>query len=145
MAYTTYSFDDVAMVISHAAVGQYVATGTGLGSISTAMATERTTHDVAADGTIMVSKIKGRNGSHTISVQQTSDLNKWLLKLYNYLEQAPASEWAGIKITIRTSTMQDLIRSIGVSFQKLPDKPYQAQGQQVSWVLMAADIDQTVT
>ncbi|MBG9773567.1 phage protein [Brevibacillus laterosporus] len=142
--YTTYSFEDVSMVISHPSVGQYVATGSGLGSISTAMATERTTHDVAADGTVMVSKIKGRNGSHTISVQQTSDLNKWLLKLYNYLEQAPASEWAGIKITVRASTMQELIRSTGVSFQKLPDKPYQAQGQQVPWVLMASDIDQTV-
>ncbi|WP_410594945.1 phage protein, partial [Bacillus sp. SIMBA_074] len=29
-------------------------------------------------------------------------------------------------------------------FQKLPDKPFRAQGQQVSWVFMAADIDQSV-
>ncbi|MBY0054133.1 DUF3277 family protein [Brevibacillus sp. LEMMJ03] len=144
MAYTTYSFEDVSLVISHPSVGQYVATGKGLGSITTTMTTERTVHDVSADGSVMVSKIVGRNGSHTISVQQTSDLNKWLTKLYNYLEQAPASEWARISLTIRSPYMQDLIRSTGVSFQKLPDKPYQAQGQQVSWVLMAADVDQTV-
>ncbi|MCM3141659.1 phage protein [Brevibacillus sp. MER 51] len=144
MSYTTYSFADVAAVIAHPAVGQFVATGAGLGSISTTMATDRSAHDVAADGTVMVSKIKGRNGSITISAQQTSDLNKWLLKLYNYLEQAPTSEWVRTTITIRASLMQDLIRATGVSFQKLPDKPYQAQGQQVSWVLMAADIDQTV-
>lgn len=144
MSYTTYSFADVSMVISHPSVGQFVATGAGLGSISTSMAQDRSAHDLSADGSVMVSKIKGRNGNHTISVQQTSELNKWLLKLYNYLEQAPTSEWAGIKIIIRASAMQDLIRSTGVSFQKLPDKPFQAQGQQVSWVLMAADIDQTV-
>ena len=142
--YTTYSFADVAGVISHPAVGQYVATGEGTGSISVSMTTDRTAHDVAADGTVMVSKIKGRNGSITIAVQQTSALNKWLLKLYNYLEQAATPEWAGINITLRSSTMQDLIRATGVSFQKLPDKPFQAQGQQVSWVLMAADIDQSV-
>ena len=144
MAHTTYSFADVSMVISHPSVGQFVATGAGLGSISTSMSTDRTAHDVSADGSVMVSKILGRNGSHTISVQQTSDLNKWLLKLYNYLEKAPTSEWADTKITVRAPTMKDLIRSTGVSFQKLPDKPFQAQGQQVSWVLMAADIDQTV-
>ncbi|MGG3884353.1 phage protein [Brevibacillus panacihumi] len=144
MSTTTYSFGDVSMVIAHPSVGQYVATGVGLGSITTTMTTDRSTHDVAADGSVMVSKIKGRNGSHTIAVQQTSDLNKWLLKLYNYLEQAPTAEWTGISITVRAPSMQDLIRSTGVSFQKLPDRPYQAQGQQISWVLMAADIDQTV-
>lgn len=144
MSYTTYSFADVSMVIAHPSMGQYVANGAGLGSISTSMATDRSTHDVAADGSIMISKIKGRNGTHTISIQQTSELNKWLMKLYNYLEQAPTSQWAGITITLRSPTMQELVRSTGVSFQKLPDKPYQAQGQQISWVLMAADVDQSV-
>jgi len=144
MAYTTYSFADVSMVISHPAVGQYVATGEGIGSITTTMTTDKSSHDVAADGSVMVSKIVGNNGTHTISVQQTSGLNKWLLKLYNYLMQAPTSEWAQIKITIRSPAMQDLIRSTGVSFQKLPDRPYQAQGQQVTWTLMAAEIDQSV-
>ena len=32
----------------------------------------------------------------------------------------------------------------GLSFMKVPDKSYQAQGQQLTWVLMAADI-QSVT
>lgn len=145
MSYTTYSFADVSMVISHPSVGQYVATGNGLGSIATSMTTDRSSHDVAADGSIMVSKIMGRNGTHAISVQQTSDLNKWLLKLYNYLEQAPTNQWAQIKITIRSPAMEDLIRSTGVSFQKLPDRPYQSQGQQVTWNLMAADVDMTVS
>ncbi|KPV60717.1 hypothetical protein QJ48_04090 [Paenibacillus sp. A3] len=142
MPHSTYSFSDVTMVISHPAVGQFVATGAGLGSITTIMTTDRTTHDVSADGSVMVSKIKARNGSHSISVQQTSDLNKWLLKTYNYLETAPTNQWAGMTLLIRSPQMQDLITSTGVSFQKLPDKPYQAQAQQITWNLMAADIQQ---
>lgn len=144
MPTSVYSFSDITMTISHPAVGQYVASGVGLGSITTSMTTDRSTHDISADGSVMVSKIKGRNGSHAISVQQTSDLNKWLLKLYNYLEFAPTFQWARATIVIRSPSMGDLILSTGVSFQKLPDKPYQAQGQQVTWSLMAADIQQEV-
>jgi hypothetical protein len=139
-----YSFSDVSMTISHPAVGQYVANGEGLGNINTTMATDRTAHDTAADGTVMISKIKGRSGSHSIAVQQTSALNAWLLKLYNYLETAPSNQWANTMIILRAPSMQDLITSTGVSFQKLPDKPYQAQGQQITWNLMAADIQQYV-
>lgn len=144
MSTTTYSFSDVTLVISHPAMGQYIANGAGIGNINTTMATDRTTHDLSGDGSVMISKIKGRNGSHSISVQQTSELNKWLLKLYNYLENAPTNQWAAISIVQRAPSMQDLITSTGVSFQKLPDKPYQAQGQQVTWNFMAADVQQDV-
>ncbi|NOU95591.1 DUF3277 family protein [Paenibacillus sp. LMG 31456] len=144
MSTSIYSFGDVTLTLSHPSLGQYVAGGEGLGSISTSMATDRTTHDVSADGSVMVSKIKGRNGSHAIAIQQTSPLNQWLLKAYNYLENAPANEWAKLSIVQRAPSMHDLITSTGVSFQKLPDKPYQAQGQQVTWNFMAADIQQDV-
>jgi hypothetical protein len=140
MSYTTYSFESVVVTLSHPSIGQYVASGQGIGSISTTMTTDRTTHDVSADGSIMISKVKGRNGSHSIAIQQTSDLNKWLVKLYNYLETAPASEWAGISIVIRSTAMREMITSTGVSFQKLPDRPYQAQGQQVTWQMLSSDI-----
>jgi hypothetical protein len=144
VAYTTYSFEDVSVTISHPSFGQYVANGQGLGSISTVMAADRTTHDVSADGSVMVSKIKNRSGSHAIAIQQTSDLHRWLLKLFNYLETAPASEWASVVVVIRSPLMQDSSTSTGVSFQKIADKPYQTQGQQVTWTLMAADIQQSV-
>ena len=38
--------------------------------------------------------------------------------------------------------MGEKITLTGVSPQKLPDKPYQAQAQLVTWNLMAADIQQ---
>ncbi|GAB6170549.1 hypothetical protein JCM15765_03920 [Paradesulfitobacterium aromaticivorans] len=142
--YSTYSFEDVSVIISNPNFGQFIANGAGVGSISVNMTTDRTAHELAADGSVMVSKIKGRNGSLALSIQQTSSLQKWLLRLYNYLESAAASAWASTTIVVRSPMMQDLHIAMGVSFQKLPDRPYQAQGQNVNWTLMAADIQQYV-
>jgi hypothetical protein len=138
----TYSFSDVSVTISHPAVGQFIANGSGIGTITVSMATEKTVHDVAADGNVMVSKIKGRNGTVALAIQQVSEFQKWLNKWYNYLDVAPTDNWALTTIVIRAPKMGELTIASGVSPQKLPDKPYQAQGQQVTWNLMAADIQQ---
>ena len=142
----TYSFQDVNVSISHNLAGQYIANGEGLGSISFNMTTDRTAHDIAADGTVMVSKIKARNGTVAIAIQQTSPLSKWLLKLFNLLSANGTSpqDWAGIKIVMRSPNMGDLITATGVSFQKQADRSFKAQGEQVTWSLMAADVQQDV-
>jgi hypothetical protein len=137
---TTYSFQDVEFIISHPDVGQFSANGEGLGSINVTMATDRTAHDVAADGSVMVSKMNGRNGSVGITIQQTSSLQDWLQRWYNYLETADVSVWADTSITVKASGMGELVTATGVSPQKQNDSPYQAQGQNVTWTLMAADI-----
>lgn len=139
---TTYSFSDVSAVVSHPSVGQNVINGQGVGTITTTMATEKTTHDVSADGSVMVNKIPGDNGTIAISVQQTSAVHKWLLNWYNYIKAASTSQWALASITVQSPVMGDLITATGVSPQKLPDRPYQAQGQMVTWNLMAANIQQ---
>lgn len=144
MSYSTYSFNDVSAVIANPKFGQFIASGVGLGSITVDMTTERTNHEVAADGSVMITKVKGRNGTVSIAAQQTSALNKWLTKLYNYLEAAGTADWAGTTIIIRAPMMQDLITCTGVSFGKLPNKPFQATGQNITWALMAADIQQDV-
>lgn len=142
MSTTTYSFADVEMVISHHSVGQQVITGAGMGSISVTMATERTVHDVAADGAIMVSKVPGDNGTIAIAIQQTSTMHKWLVHWMNYLKGAGTSEWADTSITVRSPVMGDLITASGVSPQKMADRSFQAQGQHVTWNLLCADIQQ---
>lgn len=144
MSTTTYSFADVNVIFSHPSIGQYSANGQGIGNITTTMSTDRTQHEVAADGSVMVSKIEGRNASLAVAIQQTSALNKWLNKAYNYLETAPADQWAQLSIVIRSPRMQEQISATGVSFQKLADKPYQQQGQQVNWNFPAADVQQDV-
>lgn len=144
MSYKTYSFSDVSAVIAHPGFGQFIATGEGLGSITSEMTTERTIHDLAADGSVMVSKVKGRNGTVSLAIQQTSTLHQWLTRLYNYLETASTSQWAGISIIIRTPAMSELETCTGVSFGKQPSNPRQAQGQNITWALMAADVQRDI-
>lgn len=85
MALSTYSFLDLSGSISHPTIGSYLFTGEGVGDINISMSTDRSAHDVASDGSVMVSKIAGNNGTITITAQQTSPLHFWLLDWYNTL------------------------------------------------------------
>jgi hypothetical protein len=138
----TYSFQDVTCSFQHSSVGAASTTGAGVGSITISKATTKTAHDVAADGRVMISKMPGENGTIALQLQQTSDLNKWLLKWYNYIVSAATAEWAAMNITIKSSNLGDYTVCTGVSPEKLPDKPYQSQGQTVTWNLMSANIAQ---
>lgn len=139
---STYSFGDVTAVISHPDLGQYVLTGEGIGSISWNRTNDTTSHDVAADGVTMVSKIKAKNGTVAINVQQTSDADLWLIKWNNYLEGATADKWALTTITITNPVLKKTVTCTGVSPQKLADESYQQQGQQKTWNMMAKSIEE---
>lgn len=139
-----YSFGDVSAVVAHPSFGQYEAQGEGLGSIKVTMTTDRTVHDTAADGRVMVSKVSGRAGTIAFEIQQTSGFNKWLNNLYNYVETADSSEWAETGIILRSPNMGDLTVATGVSFKIQPERPYEAEGQKITWELMAADIQQNM-
>lgn len=136
---STYSFDDVEIVFAHPGIGQYIINGKGVGSITVSMQTEKTTHDVAADGSIMASKIAGNNAAIDIEVQQTSEFHKWLTNYYNFVLLASASQWTGASIIIKDNVGGSLITALGVSPVKKADKPYQAQGQRVTWPFLSTD------
>lgn len=137
---TTYSFADLAGSISHPSAGSFIFDGTGVGSVTVTKTTDRTVHDIAADGSVMVSKIAGNNGTITIECQQTSSTHKWLLAWFNALWALKTEEWAATSITLRNTATGTRHICSGVSPQKEPDTPYQAQGQHVTWVLMCAEI-----
>ncbi len=139
---TTYSFTDTIVTITHPAWGQISLNGAGLGNVVVTMTTDRTAHDISADGSVMVSKIAGRNGNIAINVQQTSSAAKQITKLFNYLVNAPAALWAQTVVTINNAVSQDAITATGVAPQKQSDKPFQAAGQQLTWNLMAADVQE---
>ncbi len=73
--HSTYSFSDITATISHPSYGSYSLQGEGIGDMTISKTTDRSAHDVAADGHIMVSKIAGNNGSVTMNAQQTSGLH----------------------------------------------------------------------
>ena len=140
MVRTVYSFLDLVGSISQPEVGSYIFTGEGAGSVTVAKATERSVHDVAADGSIMVSKVAGNNGTVTIEMQQTAPLHTWLLKWFQTLWALPVSEWATTTMLLKNSTTGGSHICQGVTPQKEADVPYQAQGGRVTWTLLCADI-----
>jgi Protein of unknown function (DUF3277) len=146
MALTTYSFKDLTGAFVHPTVGSYVLGGgnVGLGSISISMTTDRSVHDLAADGSIMVSYIAGDNGTITIEAQQTSDLHHFLLTWFNQLTTranlGDISNWASAVLSIRNLLDGSTHTATGISPGKVPDKSYQAQGQRVTWTLLCARI-----
>ena len=138
--YTTYSFLDLSGALVHPSLGAYIFTGQGVGQVTVTMDTERSAHSVAADGTIMVSKIAGHNGKIQIQCQQTSNVHKWLLAAENALYIADTDAWAEMSASLRNTSDGTSHIIVGISFGKVPDKVYQAEGQMVTWTLWAANI-----
>jgi hypothetical protein len=140
MGFNVYSFLDLTGNITHPSVGAYTFTGEGIGEMTVSQTGDTTAHDIAADGTVMISKMPAPAGTITIQAQQTSALHNWLIKWYAYLQIADTDEWAQSNILIRAPKMGRSHVATGVSPQKQSDTPYQAQGQRVTWVLMCADL-----
>jgi len=137
---TIYSFQDVNVAISQPNVGFINANGTGLDSVVIDYATDRSVQDVAADGSVITSKIIARNGTIILDIQQTSDLNAWLLRWFNYIDFADPSQWANTSINVRANSLNQTTALTGVSPTKPGQRPYKAQGQKVTWTLMAQQI-----
>jgi hypothetical protein len=143
----TYSFKDLTGVITNSVFGASILLSggnVGFGELTITMTTERTAQDVAADGTVMPSYLAGDNGTVAINVQQTSGLHHDLLDLYNQCVTAAnnddVSGWASTNMSFRTILDGSIHVLSGVSFGKIPDKPYHAAGQRIVWNLMAANI-----
>lgn len=143
----TYSFKALVGVLVNSVFGVSIPlTGgnVGFGQMTVTMTTERTAHDVAADGTVLISYIAGDNGDIAIEVQESSVLHSALLSLYNQAITAAnnddVSGWAATTISFRMLTDGTSHVLSGVSFGKIPDKPYQASGQKITWRMMAANI-----
>jgi hypothetical protein len=144
MGYTTYSFLDLSLVLDDPDVGSFASSGEqGFGELHIIMTTERTVHNVAADGSVMVSYIAGSNGSADIRVQQTSELHDYLLNWANtkfsLADGHDVSTFAGMSFTARNLTDGTMHVCTGVSPSKIADKPYTSQGQEITWRLMIAN------
>jgi hypothetical protein len=104
------------------------------------MANDVSVHDLAADGSVMTSKIEAGNGSVAIQTQQTSEFHHWMIKAYQYVTGAPAREWARFGIICVAPDMMATHEGSYMSIQKRADKPYQQQGQQVTWTFLCGKL-----
>lgn len=145
--YKTYSFQNIDCVLSHPAVGQLVLSGSGsdekgVGDIAFSLANDNTVHDQAADGHTMISKIIVQSGTIAVAVQQVSDAQDFLARWCNYVtsKATPSKEFAEMTVTCTDAMTGESWDCKGVSPQKTADTTYQAQGQRVTWNLMAAEM-----
>lgn len=141
---STFSFKSCVGAFSDPDVGIYPFAGQeGLKHISISNATDRTAHDTAADGTIMVSYVSGASAAVEIEVQQNSSLHEFLVNWANtkftQCELGDASTFAaaGVKFVDLISGAEHTLT--GISPLKIPDKPYGPSGASVTWRLMAAN------
>ncbi len=139
-----YDFSQCVLVLRHESLGTLTVTGSGLGTCTVRMTGDRTLQDLAADGTVMTSKVKDRRGSFTLQLQQTSESNLTLLRWYNYLETAPAAEWDKITVSLTAPNTGERYTGARSAFLKLPDRAYSARGALQTWTLIAGDVSQEI-
>jgi hypothetical protein len=140
-----YSFKDSAVSITDPDAGPFSFSGEqGVGQFVVSMATERTVLATASDGAIMGSAIAGDSGHISIECQQTSDIHAYLLGWLNAKiarqNNGDVTTWFGMKISVRNVTTNTAHTLTGVGPSKMPDYPYSAQGQNITWMLPAANV-----
>ncbi len=141
----TFAFKNVVGSMFDPDVGVFPFQGQqGVKQLTITNATERTAHDTAADGTIMVSYVSGASGAIDIETQQTSSLHQFLVNWANVKftesENLDASRFAGAAIKVVDLLNGSIHTLTGVSPAKIPDKPYGPAGGFVTWRLMAANV-----
>lgn len=105
MNHTTYAIQDMNVVLNHPSMGKFSANGKGFVSVTFGRATDMSSQDVAADGSVMTSKVTAKNGTVVIVVQQASRAAKWLTKLTNYLENADAAQFTKLSMSASSKFM----------------------------------------
>lgn len=139
-----YSFQEVSVTLSHPSLGVLSTNSAGVGTIRVDMATDRTDKQVGADGVVVLSKIRDRSGGCSLSIFNTSELHKSLKKWFNYLEQADASEWGGISVSVSSRSTSESFKCTGTAFTMLPSGEFDATAKQVTWDFISADVQQNV-
>lgn len=145
MAPSTYSFKDVVGSFTHPLAGVQIFQGQiGMGQFIVKNTTERSVHDLASDGTIMLSYISGAAGAFEVECQQNSIIHHFLLDWFNIIttlaEQGDVSNWGSAAIALKSTLDGSSHLLTGVSPGKIPDKTYTAQGGKVTWNLMACEV-----
>ena len=142
---TTYAFKNVVGAFTDPDVGTFPFQGQeGVKQLTIFNATDRTSHDTAADGSIMVSYISGASGALEIETQQTSSLHAFLVNWANVkfteAENQDAINFAAAAVNV-VDTLNGAVHTLtGVSPMKIPDKGYGASGAMVTWRLPAANV-----
>ena len=141
MAYNIYSLPDCRTVLYHPDVGTANLHQCGHGKITVFAAGDLTSHTVAADGYIVVNRLKSMNGTITLEIPQNS-LGDWFLRRWaKWQKNCQDPSW----IALGTLTIQDAaggfsVVCTGVTMQKVPDRVFDRTGTNLTCTLLATTI-----
>lgn len=143
---STYSFKDTSGGFNHPIAGPFAFSGQiGAGRFVVEMHTDRTVLDTAADGLVMPSAVAGNSGSLSIEIQQTSVLHLFLVSWFNLIKVAfdlgDVSQWASAAVSLVNKVDGSTHVLTGVAPTKIPTKTYGPQGEKLTWVLLACNIE----
>ena len=139
MQNTTFSFKQLTGFISLGGMSYAFTGGEGLGGITFTPLTEKTTHNRAADGTIMPNFIAGDNADVVIEVQQTSAFHQFMMNAFNVLNAAGGVGWADGAGSFRHMVTGNSYIATGLSFKQDASEPYHVEGEMITWNLMACE------
>jgi hypothetical protein len=138
----TYSFQDVTASI----VGPGGSFSLGYGSanaeegMTIAMAGDKNTMIIGADGEVMHSLHADKSGQVTLRLLKTSPVNQKLMALYD-AQSSDSRLWGKNLITVMQSVSGDVTACRNCAFKKKPDIAYKKEGDVVEWVFDAGKID----
>jgi hypothetical protein len=138
----TYSFQDVQA--SLVGVGGVVNLANGAAvaeeGITIAMATEKSTMTIGADGEGMHSLHANKSGTVTIRLLKTSPVNAQLMALYDAQTLNSAAHGSNV-ITVTNPLSGDVNTCRNCAFKKKPDMVYAKEGGMNEWTFEALKID----
>lgn len=139
---TTYSFVDVTatLVGTGAVIDLGYGSATAQEGITIAMAGDKNTMLIGADGEGMHSLRADKSGQITVRLLKTSPQNSKLLALYN-AQSLSSGAWGNNVITITHTVSGDITIARSCAFKKRPDMNYRMDGDTYEWVFDSIKID----
>lgn len=142
---STYAFKAIVGSFSDPDVGNFNFQGqVGVKSMSVENTVDRGVLDVASDGTVMVSYVAGANGTIDMEMQQQSTLHEfltnWANTKFTNADAGNADNFAAAAIKIKDTITGDQKILTGVFPLKIPTVPFGNTGANVTWRMLAANV-----
>lgn len=141
---TTYSFKDVSAALTGPGTTGAINLGYGAAisdeGITIAMAGDKDTMVIGADGTPMHSLHADKSGIVTIHCLKTSPTNAILQDLYD-AQQISSTLWAQNVIIVRENESGDITTCYACAFKRKPDITYKKDADILAWEFHVGTID----
>ena len=140
---STYSFLDISATLASADATIDIGFGASVAEegITFAMAGDKNTMTIGADGHGMHSLHADKSGQVTIRLLKTSPTNAKLSNLFD-IQQSNSRKWGKNTITLNNVGAGDNNTASECAFKKRPDYKAAKDGDIIEWVFDAISIDQ---